>query len=73
MAMKLSTETYNWNIWEWVLLELKDDQHGLYVWVSSRDERGTVARSDIEGGLVGGGGKVDVHLESFWEVHKKLM
>ena len=43
-------------------VELKGDQHGLYVRVSSRDKRGAVARSDIEGGLVRRGGKVDVHL-----------
>ena len=38
------------------------DQHGLYIRVSSRDERGSVPRSDVEGGLVGHGGKVGAHL-----------
>ena len=41
---------------------VKLDQHGLNIRVSSRDERGTVSGSDVEGGLVARSGKVGDHL-----------
>ena len=41
---------------------VKLDQHGLNIRVSSRDERGSVSGSDVEGGLVARSGKVGDHL-----------